>query len=301
MSSENFCLKWNDHHSVFFTNVESLCEKSFLTDVVLSAGGSLFQAHKLVLSICSTYFQDLFSKSLPGPPANTVIYLKDVEASHLQLLLAYMYRGEVNVEDSQLAEFLKTASGLQVRGLTESQTRSKKIVKEEEEDEPTTTWANASQTTNLAAPLMVTDTFSVQPVTNSGQLENQYDDIADYSSEAFYKEERGESQEAGTGQWRITEDGLTDKLNKAFPCEMCNMSFNQKWLLRRHWKTHTGVKPYKCSLCSRTFSLRDSCTRHIRTVHKDQVDTNKDNVNNQVEVTDPDFEPNNVMAIQYAE
>ena len=57
MSSENFCLKWNDHHSVFFTNVESLCEKSFLTDVVLSAGGSLFQAHKLVLSICSTYFQ----------------------------------------------------------------------------------------------------------------------------------------------------------------------------------------------------------------------------------------------------
>ena len=57
MSSENFCLKWNDHHSVFFSNVESLCQKSFLTDVVLSAGGSMFQAHKLVLSICSTYFQ----------------------------------------------------------------------------------------------------------------------------------------------------------------------------------------------------------------------------------------------------
>ena len=51
----------------------------------------------------------------------------------------------------------------------------------------------------------------------------------------------------------------------------------------------------------RTFSLRDSCTRHIRTVHKDQVDTNKDNVNTLVEVTDPDFEPNNVMAVQYSD
>ena len=62
MSSENFCLKWNDHHSVFCHNVESLCQKSFLTDVVLSAGGSLFQAHKLVLSICSTYFQVCWSQ-----------------------------------------------------------------------------------------------------------------------------------------------------------------------------------------------------------------------------------------------
>lgn len=173
--------------------------------------------------------QDLFSKTLSGSPSNTVIYLKDVEASHLQLLLAYMYRGEVNVEEHQLAEFLKTASGLQVRGLTESQTRRglaqpqprEKIVKEEE-DEPTTTWSTASD----PAPL------SGQTVTNSGQIESRQDDIVDYSSEALYDEDRGESQEAGGSQWRVAEDGLTERLNKAFPCEMCNMSFNQKWLLR---------------------------------------------------------------------
>ena len=68
---------------------------------------------------------------------------------------------------------------------------------------------------------------------------------------------------------------------------------------RRHWKTHTGAKPYKCTVCSRTFSLRDSCTRHIKTVHKDLVDLTKDNLNTLVDVTDPDFEPNNVMTVQY--
>ena len=65
MAGENFCLKWNDHHNVFFSNIESLCEKSFLTDVILSAGGQMYPAHKLVLCICSTYFQVCNSYAIP--------------------------------------------------------------------------------------------------------------------------------------------------------------------------------------------------------------------------------------------
>merc|ERR1712113_991610 len=99
MAAENFCLKWNDHHSVFFSNAEKLCHGSLLTDVVISASGTLFQAHKLVLSVCSTFFQDVFSQALLQQSPSTVVYLKDVEAKHMQLLLSYMYRGEVDVED----------------------------------------------------------------------------------------------------------------------------------------------------------------------------------------------------------
>jgi len=125
MSSENFCLKWNDHHSVFFSNAEKLCHGSLLTDVVISAGGTLFQAHKLVLSVCSKFFQDVFSQPILPQSQSTVIYLKDVESKHMQLLLSYMYRGEVDVEDNELAEFLKTASGLQIKGLSEQENNSK--------------------------------------------------------------------------------------------------------------------------------------------------------------------------------
>ena len=46
---ENFCLRWNDHHDLFFSTAESLCHSSLLTDVVLSAGGSLFQVTLLLL------------------------------------------------------------------------------------------------------------------------------------------------------------------------------------------------------------------------------------------------------------
>ena len=194
---------------------------------------------------------------MPSPQYNTVIYLKDVEATHLQLLLTYMYRGEVNVEDCELAEFLKTAAGLQVRGLTESQTSrqtnshsqpggrppGQKKVKEEVEEQPTTTWAPqlAPQTAPQLPPQsppaphqakhLSPPPLKCQPVTNSGQLERFQDDIADYSSEGLYDDDHSLGG-VGGAQWKTTEDGGGDRLNKAFPCEMCNMSFNQKWLLR---------------------------------------------------------------------
>lgn len=342
MAGENFCLKWNDHHNVFFSNIESLCEKSFLTDVLLSAGGQVYPAHKLVLCICSTYFQELFFKPQPASmqSSNTVIYLKDVDPTYLQLLLTYMYRGEVDVSESHLTEFLRTAAGLRVRGLTETdrsapapapaptpetvfsnkrkletrplvqdevilggkkisrdfgyvQTKTDEIVInenpttsdiKEESDEPSTTWTSVSKEN------INTNREEDYPV----EMTNYQTDLTGYEDD---KDHYGGKID------KFPEDPtlMTDKLNKAYQCEMCSMSFNQKWLLRRHWKTHTGAKPYKCTVCARTFSLRDSCTRHIRTVHRDVVDVTKDNVNTLVDVTDPDFEPNNVMTVQYNE
>ena len=85
---ENFKLKWNDHHSIFFSTAESLCQGDHLTDVTLSCGKKEFSAHKLVLSICSQYFYELF-KPKQNRPANqaAIVYLKDVSPSHMELLL----------------------------------------------------------------------------------------------------------------------------------------------------------------------------------------------------------------------
>jgi len=121
---ENFKLRWNDHHSIFFSTAEALCQGDHLTDVTLSCGKREFSAHKLVLSICSTYFNELFT---PKPenknrPANgaAIVYLKDVDAHHMELLLNFMYRGEINVEENELMDLIATARGLSIRGLSDS-------------------------------------------------------------------------------------------------------------------------------------------------------------------------------------
>lgn len=48
-----------------------------------------------------------------------VVFLKDVKFDHLQALVDYMYRGEVNVSQDQLAAFLNTAEALKIKGLAD--------------------------------------------------------------------------------------------------------------------------------------------------------------------------------------
>ena len=86
--SEELLQKWNEHHNLFF-GAEELCESEEYTDVTLAAGTKFFPAHKLVLSICSPYFKHLF-KHLGKE--KSVIFLKDVDQNHHDLLLQYMYK-----------------------------------------------------------------------------------------------------------------------------------------------------------------------------------------------------------------
>jgi len=110
-------LKWNDHHNLFFAGAEQLYQGEEFTDVVLSAGSQTFKAHKLVLSICSPFFQNLFRKL--GPEKH-VIFLKDISTKHLELLLQYMYVGEIKVKEDELVTVLNVAQSLEIRGLTDN-------------------------------------------------------------------------------------------------------------------------------------------------------------------------------------
>ena len=58
---DDFCLKWNNHHSTFMSVLHSLMQREILVDVTLAAEGKFIEAHKLVLCTCSDYFQVCFT------------------------------------------------------------------------------------------------------------------------------------------------------------------------------------------------------------------------------------------------
>lgn len=47
-------------------------------------------------------------------------------------------------------------------------------------------------------------------------------------------------------------------------CTICNKSFSDVRVLRRHVRIHLKNKPFKCEVCKRTYSESGSLTRHLR-------------------------------------
>ena len=66
------------------------------------------------MSTCSDYFHEIFERT---PCKQPVVVLKDIRQSDLESLLDYMYIGEVDVKQSDLAGLIKAAECLRIKGL----------------------------------------------------------------------------------------------------------------------------------------------------------------------------------------
>ena len=99
-------------------NINLLVEQGRYADATIACNGDFFKAHKLVLSSCSDYFEEIFNHTDCKHP---VIVLKDVRRQELQLVLDYMYCGEVDVLQDAVENFLDVAKSLMVKGLPEKE------------------------------------------------------------------------------------------------------------------------------------------------------------------------------------
>lgn len=82
--------------------------------MTLACEGKFYQVHKLVLSTCSEYFENMFEQT---PCKHPVIVLSEIHREELEALLSYMYAGYVNVAETKLARLIKVAELLEIKGL----------------------------------------------------------------------------------------------------------------------------------------------------------------------------------------
>jgi len=123
MSTEKFCLRWNDFESNLSVAFKDLRDDKEFFDVTLVCDDSQVQAHKLILSACSPLFRRIL---LRNPHHQPLLYLRGVKFDDLLSVLNFMYHGEVNVAQEELNSFLSVAEDLCVKGLTQGQ-KSKEI------------------------------------------------------------------------------------------------------------------------------------------------------------------------------
>jgi len=297
---EDFRLKWNDHHSVFFSTAESLCHGDHLTDVTLSCGSREFSAHKLVLSICSSYFSQLFAPK-PGAkkrPADSaaIVYLKDVDGRHMELLLNYMYRGEINVEESELMGLLATAKGLQIKGLTEND--DSETPKEEPRGTPVRSVSRggastsnsgvkrpqpSSKNTHIPAPKKIKEesasssNLHLEAANVSGAAGDHSAEVheeSDYQN-AEYLDDTEDiadySMEDNPGESMVYEgDPNNPGVVKLFHCPepFCSHTTQVKANLNKHIRqVHADHRPHPCQFCGKMFKRRAHLDRHTTSQH----------------------------------
>ncbi|KAG1661374.1 Protein bric-a-brac 2 [Nymphon striatum] len=117
MGSQQFCLRWNNHHSNLQSMAcESLDNEEFV-DATISCEGHSVKVHKLILSACSPLFKSIFAANPNKHPF--IVLLSDVCYSDLKAILNFMYNGEINVSQDKLPRLLKAAERLNVKGLAE--------------------------------------------------------------------------------------------------------------------------------------------------------------------------------------
>lgn len=109
--SQQFCVRWNSYQSNLQNTFPKLLTNENFVDVTLACEGQMVKCHKVVLSACSTYFEQLLSHN---PCQHPIIFMKDMRFWEVRALVDFMYRGEVNVTQEELNSLLRAAEALQV-------------------------------------------------------------------------------------------------------------------------------------------------------------------------------------------
>lgn len=115
LTQTQFYLRWNNHtNNILQVFMEQLTAEN-LVDVTISCEGKFIKAHKMVLSACSPYFQELFRiHEAPHP----VIIMNGVRFVDVKQVVEFMYRGEIKILETELDKLLAVAESLQVKGLS---------------------------------------------------------------------------------------------------------------------------------------------------------------------------------------
>ncbi|XP_011303922.1 uncharacterized protein [Fopius arisanus] len=117
---QQYCLRWNNHSTHLQSTFHELLQKQAFTDVLLvvedESGPTSIKCHRVVLAVCSTFFQKLFTQA-PSHEQYLMLLLPGVKFWEIEAILEYMYQGEICVLQERLNDLLKVAKLLKVKGL----------------------------------------------------------------------------------------------------------------------------------------------------------------------------------------
>jgi len=302
-SSENFCLRWNDFESNVSGAFRDLRQEADFFDVTLGCpDGKSLQAHKVILSACSSTFKTMLRDTQRNTNSHhPYIFLRGVSFPDLSAVLDFMYHGEVNVAQEDLNSFLAVAEELQIKGLTQKEggepskpkpsgsgavkrpvqpssenvsASSTPAVKKIRRSSPDLPEQGQIKTIDIKSDPEAGPSGASQAVNRDGGASADYadesGDFEDYGD--YYGEGEGGDNGADGSMMEGGEEGAggkgIEKVDDSYICLACGKTFKDGSNARKHYRTvHVTNPPINCHICFKIFKHVDSLRRHELRIH----------------------------------
>ena len=246
MGSEKFSLKWNDFQTNVSNSFVQLRNESKLLDVTLIGNDhQQVSAHKLVLSACSDVFRDIFNHNTSS---NLVLYLESVDSKEINLMLDYIYQGEVQILQEYLDRFLEIAEKFRLNGLltdNENLVQDSDSEKVENAEESLIRDMNTYSSIEKSRPPRknVPEPKIALP---SKSIDSANSEVDTKFSELIIREEN------------------------MYRCTVCDRTMKVKTDMSRHLETHLSGLSYDCPTCGKSFRSTNSLNKHKSVYHRSQ-------------------------------
>ena len=238
--SEKFNLAWNDFHSNASSSFSLFRNESYLHDVTLVSDDlKRIEAHKLVLSSCSEYFQTIFKETKKEQP---LLCLDGINSDDLKNVLDYAYDGVVKIFQEDLDRFLTIAQRLKLKGLMEND-QSEDLI-EEDQMQPTEDILMTEENDHYQGSVAKVD---IKQRTNNKITRPQNNTVVALPENTEHKEYLAEQ--------------IISNPDKSVTCKICGKTSkpNSKNMgqarsnMRNHVETHFEGLSYTCPTCSKVF------------------------------------------------
>ena len=263
-----FSLGWNNFEESLANSLSSLRKEEHLFDVTfVTDDEKLVKAHKLVLSACSTFFQNLFKKSPGSQHQDSLIYSYGINSKNLNSIIEYIYNGQVEVREDEVDSFIFIAQKLKIKGLmTDVETEHKQEKTIVASDKIDDSWEDDSnsvetivQSENIVKSVIVKNESKPKlPKDNiSKQIKN---------TSIFKSLNSVEAKDFSLGQefrYKTLNEIIMKNKDNTWGCLQCGKIYNNRSAINSHVEFHIGGLTYECRMCLKKFKTSSSLSGHV--------------------------------------
>ena len=234
MSGETLDVKWDTYSSHWLEAFKDLKDTNFLSDVsILCEDNTRFEAHKLVLSTCSSVLKNII-ELLPAVSC-AVLYFHGINGNTMNSLLEFMYQGRTICSQQDLKDFIEVANKFSLKGVALN---------------------------NLTLPLLGQEKdYPREQLLMKKETENSI-------LNEFEQLVSDEQCNLATSLHEAEQQKNSQEKEPLFPCTLCKYKATQQGHLKNHVRAvHERIKDV-CEQCNKEFADRSNLKKHIRIVHE---------------------------------